>query len=268
MELAHDVTGTGAPLVLVHGFASSRRAFDHVAPALSEHFTVIAVDLPGHGQSPPLAESASGPVTAKDLATALGAFLDSKGIDRAHLAGNSMGGWVCLEAAADGRASSVVGLCPSGLWDPPTRRDLTLIINMHVAKLTRPVHSLALRPSLVRTIAFKSACERTPTYRSALDAARAQLEATSFDACHDGMLNRRFERAADIPPTVPVTIIFGDNDRLLPAPANQIRGLAPGHARWETFWRCGHAPMWDSPGPTVEAILATARSSSDSPAEP
>jgi pimeloyl-ACP methyl ester carboxylesterase len=50
--------------------------------------------------------------------------------------------------------------------------------------------------------------------------------------------------------------VFGDRDRLLPKPHDQVRELAPEHAAWVVMYRCGHAPMWDSPGETVAEIIS------------
>jgi pimeloyl-ACP methyl ester carboxylesterase len=66
-----------------------------------------------------------------------------------------------------------------------------------------------------------------------------------------------FDRGAEV--TVPVTIVFGDTDPILPAPDNQRREAAPPGARWIVLPRCGHAPMWDAPARTVELIGETVR---------
>src|SRR5262245_65831208 len=95
---AYTQSGTGAPLVLLHGIGSSRQAWGPVVPPLTAHFTVIAVDLPGFGDSPPLpARTESSPAA---LAAAVARLLDQLGVSSPHLAGNSLGGWVALELAA------------------------------------------------------------------------------------------------------------------------------------------------------------------------
>src|ERR1051326_2073791 len=98
--LAVTRSGTGAPLVLLHGLGSSRRAWDPVLPALTTRFDVIAVDLPGFGDSAPLNERAIGErseVSPAALAQSVADLLDDLGISLPHLAGNSLGGWVALE---------------------------------------------------------------------------------------------------------------------------------------------------------------------------
>ncbi|MBM3686266.1 MAG: alpha/beta fold hydrolase [Actinobacteria bacterium] len=257
-SLAYDSAGSGPPLVLIHGLASSRRCWDLVVDDLSRDFTVYAVDLPGHGDSDPIPGQHETPAT--EMARAVGAFLDERDIDRAHLVGNSLGGWTALEAAADGRAHSVTALCPAGLWEPIHEPLGAIQFNRKAAVATRRVIPAIMRVPPLRRALVRTGVERTATvpYRVAVDAAYAQADARGFKQAHDGALHRRFDRAAGIPDDVPVTIVFGDNDRLLPAPGFQKRDLAPAHARWEVLWNCGHAPMWDVPSLTTHLVRETA----------
>ena len=107
-------TGAGAPLVLLHGLGSSRHAWDPVIPALAEQFEVLAVDLPGFGDSEPLPPPVE--PTPAALAAAVAGLLDDLGITAPHIAGNSLGGWVALELARIRPPASVTLLSPAGLW--------------------------------------------------------------------------------------------------------------------------------------------------------
>jgi pimeloyl-ACP methyl ester carboxylesterase len=258
MALAYDSAGSGPPLVLIHGLASSRRCWDLVMDDLASDFTVYAVDLPGHGDSDPLPGQPETPAT--EMALAVGDFLAERDIDRAHLVGNSLGGWTALEAAADGRALSVTALCPAGLWEPITQPLAAIQFNRRAALRLRPAFPAIMRITPLRRTLMRTGAERTARvpYRVAVDAAYAQADARGFDQAHDGALHRRFDRAGRIPADVPVTIAFGDNDRLLPAPRFQQRDLAPQHSRWEVLWNCGHAPMWDVPRVTTALVRETA----------
>jgi len=69
-------------------------------------------------------------------------------------------------------------------------------------------------------------------------------------------LMKRFD--GTIPESIPVTIIFGDTDRTLPATTCQERSVAPTHAKWIIHPNTGHAPMWDNPIDVVDAIKKTA----------
>lgn len=100
MHLAASRTGTGTCLLLLHGIGSARQDFATLLPLLAPDFDVLAVDLPGHGQSAPV----SGRPTIGALADAVEADLDARGLGTVHVFGNSLGGRVALELARRGRA--------------------------------------------------------------------------------------------------------------------------------------------------------------------
>ncbi len=112
--LAFARSGTGAPLVLLHGLGASRRSFDPVLPALVSRFDVIAVDLPGFGDSAPL--PGPGEVPPAVLAQHVADLLDELGVSTPHVVGNSLGGWVALELASRRPVASLTLLSPAGLW--------------------------------------------------------------------------------------------------------------------------------------------------------
>lgn len=255
--LAFHSLGHGPPVVLLHGLASSRAAFTPIFEPLARRFRVIAVDLPGHGDSEPLHPGE--PLTPRAQAYAVGEFLDALGLERAHVVGNSMGGWVALELAADGRALSVTGLCPAGLWRPLHSRSPVIEVNRALARASGTLGELLLLFPPLRSMLFSVAVERTyrldfPTARAA---AAAQRVASGYDEAHDGLVGHRFERADRIGADVPVTVVFGDNDRLLPARTSQRRDLVPDHTDWRIMPRVGHAPMWDDPEGTVDIVTRT-----------
>ena len=114
MGLAYERQGAGPPLVLLHGVGHRRQAWGAVLRLLAPHRTVIAVDLPGHGESPPL--RLAGRPAVRAIAEELFAFFDELGLDRPHVAGNSLGGALALAAGARGRAATVTALSPAGFW--------------------------------------------------------------------------------------------------------------------------------------------------------
>jgi pimeloyl-ACP methyl ester carboxylesterase len=256
--LAHDRAGSGQPLMLLHGLGSARTTWLPLLPELVRRYDVLAVDLPGHGGSTPLPRTE--PATPRRLARTVATLLDQLGLDRVHVMGNSLGGWVGLELATSGRARSVVGLAPAGLWlVPGSRRNLLLQFNRMLARSTRFVHPLALRSTTIRTLVLSSgsAWPGEVSYQTALDAARAQADAPGYLAALDGTLGNRFDRAAEIGVEVPVTAVFGDRDRILPGPLLQERSLLPAHARWVCLSHCGHAPQWDAPGAVLRELGRT-----------
>jgi pimeloyl-ACP methyl ester carboxylesterase len=106
--------GSGEPLVLVHGIGHTWRGWKPMLPLLERSFDVLAVDLPGFGRSAPLPPGTES--TPEALADAVEAAMDEAGFAQAHVAGNSLGGWIALELARRGRATTVVAISPAGLW--------------------------------------------------------------------------------------------------------------------------------------------------------
>src|ERR671914_2840985 len=113
MELDHHRGGSGEPLVLIHGIGHTWRGWKPMLPLLERSFDVLAVDLPGFGYSPPLPPGIES--TPEALADTVERAMDDAGFERAHVAGNSLGGWIALELARRGRAHTVVALSPAGL---------------------------------------------------------------------------------------------------------------------------------------------------------
>src|SRR5437763_11581933 len=108
----HHRGGSGSPLVCLHGFTGTWRMWELVLPALERHHDVLAPTLPGHAGGPP----APKPLSDQALPDALERLMDEAGLERAHLVGNSLGGFLALQLAARGRADSVVALAPAGGW--------------------------------------------------------------------------------------------------------------------------------------------------------
>ncbi|HKN38401.1 MAG TPA: alpha/beta fold hydrolase, partial [Acidimicrobiia bacterium] len=139
--------GSGTPLVLLHGVGGNWRVWTPILPLVEGRHAVHALTLPGHAGGPPLPEGVTPSVAA--LVDGVAAELDRLGIDRAHLVGNSLGGWICLELARRGRARSVVLFGPAGAWRSRGRLR-ALIGGMRVSffvmrKLARRADSLARR---------------------------------------------------------------------------------------------------------------------------
>jgi pimeloyl-ACP methyl ester carboxylesterase len=254
-RLAFDRTGRGEPLVLLHGQGFSRRSFDPVVPLLAAERDVIAVDMPGHGESPRQPKGAGN--APHDLAVAVGELLDELGLPTAHVAGNSSGGWVALELGRLGRARTVAGLAPAGLW----RRSAPLHIRlgMRQARLNaRIVHRLFPRAPRTRVARALAASQvsghpfQVP-YQPARDTVAAMASAPGFRETLRALEKRRFTGGAGI--TVPVTVAFGTRDRVLLPGVSRRRGQLPEQTRWVRLRGCGHVAMFDDPAATAALLL-------------
>lgn len=254
-RLAYDRTGQGEPLVLLHGQGFSRRSFDPVVPLLAARRDVIAVDLPGHGESP---RQRTGVGSApRDLAVAVAELLDELGLPTAHVAGNSSGGWVALELGKLGRARTVTALAPAGLW----RRTAPWLIRVGMrqarlnAKIVRRLVPDAPRSRLGRAVAASQVSGhpfRMP-YQPAHDAIHAMAGAPGFRETLRALEKDRFTGGDAI--TVPVTVAFGTRDRVLLPVVARHRDELPAQTRWVRLRGSGHVPMIDDPAATADLLL-------------
>jgi 3-oxoadipate enol-lactonase len=92
IQMAYDDTGSGRPVVLIHGYPFNRSLWDEQVAALSSSYRVIAPDLRGFGET----DASNGPATMNQMAQDVALLLDHLGIARATIAGLSMGGYVAL----------------------------------------------------------------------------------------------------------------------------------------------------------------------------
>ncbi|HEY0804882.1 MAG TPA: alpha/beta fold hydrolase, partial [Pseudonocardiaceae bacterium] len=150
--LAYERIGSGPPLVLLHGVGHRRQAWYPVLGLLTGRREVILVDLPGHGESDPLV--LDGRTAIQILGDELTAFFAEQGLDRPHIAGNSLGGRMALEAAVLGMARSVTALSPAGFWRSQAAFGYTRGLFRTVERIGNRVGPRA--PKLLRTPAGRA----------------------------------------------------------------------------------------------------------------
>jgi pimeloyl-ACP methyl ester carboxylesterase len=256
-RLAYDRTGQGEPLVLLHGQGFSRRCWDPIVDALAAERDVIAVDLPGHGDS---SRQPKGTGSAPhDLALAVAELLDELGLSTVHVAGNSSGGWVALELGRLQRARTVTALDPAGLWRKSAPRHIRVAMRQVrlTAKITRRVAPNAPKTRLSRGLSFIQASGHPfqLPYEPVRTAVHDMAAAPGFRATLRALEKRQFEDGAAI--TVPVTVAFGSRDRVLLPGVARRRDELPDQTRWVTLQGCGHVPMFDDPQAVVGLLLAS-----------
>ena len=162
--------GSGAPMVLIHGFSASWGIWKPVLPALERHHDVLAPTLLGHSGGP---EYIAGSHAISDaMADALERDMDSAGFERAHLVGNSLGGWLALELAARGRALSTTAFSPAGGWNHGGRETKRLgrifRQNYWGLKLLGPFGARLMGRRRFRTIALRDVAVRPADLPAAL----------------------------------------------------------------------------------------------------
>ena len=251
--LDHHRGGSGEPLLLVHGTGHTWRGWRPLLPRLEARFDVLAVDLPGFGRSAPLPPAVA--PTPEALADTVEDELRRAGFDDAHIAGNSLGGWIALELARRGRARTVTPISPAGLqhrrekdWGAAVLRS-----TRRAARALRPSPAL-LRNAVARTLLAGPTTARPWKY----DPEQLALEAELFASCpgFEATLPHTFDhQPRDLPALdVPVLILWGTLDVvLLPRQGRRFERLIPG-AELRYVRAVGHTPMSDAPELLAEAI--------------
>lgn len=258
MDLHCERLGSGPPLLLVHGLGSTWRTWERVLEGLSASREVLAVDLPGFGQTPPL----GGEVSIAALADALTDFLAERDLTGIDLVGSSVGARLVLELARRGIGGTTVALDPGGFWGPVQKRvfHTSIAASIRLVRLLRPAlptltSSPAGRTALLAQLSPRPWSLPQPLVLREL---RSWADAPSYDALLDALVHGPDQEGAP-PGGTPgkVVIGWGRQDRVVtPAQAATALDRFPG-AELHWFDRCGHFPMWDRPEETVRLVLGS-----------
>jgi pimeloyl-ACP methyl ester carboxylesterase len=269
---SHFRAGEGEPLVLIHGYGNTWRAWEAVLPALAEHHDVLAPTMCGHHEGEALAEGVEASMSA--LADGVERAMDRAGFDTAHLCGNSLGGWVALDLARRGRARSVVCLAPAGGWEGGSRAERRLkrmfTIGRHLNDRLEPHAERLVRRPGVRKLLFRDIV-RHPERLSPAQAA-ARMRSTSGCTVYWDLMKAILR---DGPPDwlaevdAPVLVGWPEHDRVLPV-ERYSQGLRDGlkGAEWRALPGVGHVPMSDDPELICRTILDWAAAHEREPAQP
>lgn len=253
MKLAFERRGTGEPLILVHGIGHHWQAWLPVIDLLAATRTVIAVDLPGFGASPGLPVHV--PYTAESLADAVESFCARIGVREPHVAGNSLGGYIALELASRGVVRSAVALSPAGFWSRPELLYCrTALRGLRASARSMPaaqLASVAADPLLRGVCAGLLVAHPSRLEPDALVAAtRALAESEGFEPTLDSFAGLM----PPAPPKSPITIAWGEHDRLLPC-RQAVRAARWSGQRVKLLKGCGHVPMSDDPALVARVVL-------------
>jgi pyruvate dehydrogenase E2 component (dihydrolipoamide acetyltransferase) len=235
---------TGVPVLFLHGYGGDLGNWLFNLDALAAVAPVIALDLPGHGQSDARLPGSS----LADLAAFVAAFLAKIGVDRVHLVGHSMGGAIAAQLALDdpARVASLALISPAGLGREinadytrgfaraASRRELKPLVEQLFAD-----PALASRQLVDDLLKYK----RMDGVAELLDALQGTLFANGLQSETPGL------RLADR--DVPLLVMWGAQDRIIPA---AHAGNAPPRAKVQLLEGAGHMAMMEKAS-EVNALL-------------
>jgi pimeloyl-ACP methyl ester carboxylesterase len=204
--------------------------------------------MPGFGESDVL--PAGVPPTPANLGAAVGELCAELGLERYHLAGNSLGAWAALELAKSGSAASVFAISPAGLWRSalgPRRFNAHAFAHRLGPLFSVLVASPSLRERFLRTTVGHP--ERLSD-EEAKALIRDWVDAPGYDAANAEMRSHVFEHPELV--TVPTTVAWGALDQLVRPPRPER--MPPG-ARYIELPDVGHTPTWDDPDLVARLVL-------------
>jgi pimeloyl-ACP methyl ester carboxylesterase len=267
--------GHGPPLILLHGIGMSHLAWKTVINNLAKERRVLAFDIAGFGMTPPVPHDIQ--PTPANLVTGVSSLAEtlsrideerqiSKEYECVDIVGNSLGGYLALEAAKVGklgcfRVKSVAAISPAGLWKKhyPLRSEVVLqFTRLGVRRLPRLTNAL-LRRDYTRKLMMavpvstnvpeEDACELIKIFADApLFASKAAFKKFR-KSLKDPFVGGRTSFA-----DIRLTIAFGKRDWLLP-PSARLRHEIPEDVLWQDPKGWGHVPMWDDPEGVTKFIL-------------
>jgi pimeloyl-ACP methyl ester carboxylesterase len=252
------VVGSGPPVVLLHGFGATQFTWREVAPDLARTHEVHALDLLGCGASP---KPADGDYSPDHQARLVEAYITGRGLRGVTLMGHSFGGGVALLTALHLRQTPVLTrlvLLDAPLYPQPlplfihvlrsplgtlaTRLLPTPWQVLHV--LRRAYHDTsAIAPGVVDTYA---ASLRQPGARPALVATARTLVPDQVDTIVQQVRTL----------TLPVQIVWGRHDRIVPISTGQRLSQDLPDARFAVIEASGHAPQEERPAETLAVLRA------------
>jgi pimeloyl-ACP methyl ester carboxylesterase len=255
--------GVGPVVVLVHGLAGTMGTWDHVLEGLSSRCTVVAVDLPGHGRFAPPA----GDYSLEEYAACVGDLLDSLGHRAATVVGHSLGGGVAMQFALQypQRCERLVLVSSGGLGAdvsialraaalPGSERVVALIANRYV------IAAATLAGRWAGAVGISAAAGLVESVRACARFADAESRRSFFHTLR-GVIDHRGQRLGatdrlDLMNEIPSLLVWGANDRIIPASHAHRAYLAMPNSRLEIFEPSGHLPHVDDPARFVQAVRA------------
>ncbi len=241
-------------LVMVHGFGADKDHWTFYAPWLTKDYRLIAPDLPGFGENDRDGEL---PFDVGSQAARLKDFLDALGIDRPHLGGNSMGGWIALRFAIDYpnalrtltlmNNAGILGADESELQKLAADRDYNPLVIANLEDADRLIAFVVRKPTFVparlKPVIYADALK----HRDLLD----KIFWTIADEMEAKPLNDELHKV-----TVPTLIIWGRHDRLIDVSCVAVLEKGIADSRSHIFEHIAHVPMIEDPKATAEVQRA------------
>ena len=258
IKVRYQMAGEGPPLVLVHGLSASLATWKENVEALAQRYTVCALDLPGYGDSDkPRDLEYSAPAGAHFLPQ----FMDALGIKRATLIGNSGGGLIVALCAINypHRVEKLVLVDAAGLG-----KDVRWYLRFASLPLVGELlerHTLSDPQSLGKEIFYQprsiddGLARELLRIRNLPEAKRTVLKSIRSGVNFLGLRKRMMILPQLKALPIPMLIIWGEEDRILPVYHAYRASQALPNSRVHVIPQCGHWPQMEKPAEFNELVL-------------
>lgn len=250
-KIRYADVGKGRVVVLLHGFPESLEVWfgNGFAQELSEHFRVIAIDLPGHGKS----ECVGYVHRMERMADVVKNVMDELGLRRYTMVGHSMGGYVAL-AFAEKYKSHLCGLClfhstsyPDSEAKKMDRERAIRLVKKAPAKYTNALVASLFALANVRYMREEIAW---------LKRIAAKTKVQGIVACLEGMKIRKNRENILRYAEMPVLIIAGKRDNVVPFEASEAQAKLPADCRFLALDKVGHMGFIEAKEKTLRKLKA------------
>ena len=247
--------GEGDVLLFVHGLVGSFTHFQYILPEVAKRYRVIGIDLPGCGDSPHTGQRPN----MDTYANAVLSLLDARSVKRATLVGHSAGGQVVARVAelARHRVDRLVLMNPAGLrgYLPPLRLAARVFMRPPVVAVLLGVFvdqilNHVFHAKNEHTMHFtREQMGRYPRHKLLYGMGRVFRDIVP-EVMRPGVLDARHSL------TMPVLVIWGDTDRLVPLEKVKDAVSKLPSAELKVIHECGHMPMIEAPEETRRLLDA------------
>ncbi|BBB13018.1 alpha/beta fold hydrolase [Sphingopyxis sp. FD7] len=237
-------------LVMIHGFGADKDHWTFYAPWMTRDYRLIAPDLPGFGEND---RDGGLPFDVASQAARLKGFLDALGIDRPHLGGNSMGGWIALRFAIDYpdrlrtltlmNNAGVVGANESELQKLAATRDYNPLVLANLEDADRLIAFVVRKPPFVPARLKPAIYADALRHRDLLD----RIFWIIADEMEQAPLNDDLGKVQ-----VPTLILWGRHDKLIDVSCVAVLEKGIANSRAHIFEHVAHVPMIEDPKATAE----------------
>lgn len=245
--ISYTIQGTGNTITLLHGFLENKAIWSHFADILSQNFTVVTIDLPGHGDS----ELVSEIHTMQLMAESVYAVLTHENIQHTVIVGHSMGGYVAVQFAAEytNMTSGLVFFHSHAAADSDeakeNRRRTTNIVKQNKGGFIR---------QFIPELFDQKHVANYTTDIEKLQKAAADMSAESVIAALAGMRDRTAQFDFLLLCEMPVLFIIGKQDSRMPYNQVVAQALIPSHSEILLLEDVGHMGYIEAPSKTLKAL--------------